>query len=73
MTQTLNLYLTRAEEAAAEARLATLDNVRERCLRAESAWREMADRQARVEKLRRERDAKAGADAGAEARAADPA
>lgn len=56
MSQTLELYLARAEEAATEAKVATLDNVRERCLRSEAAWREMADRQIRIEQLRREKE-----------------
>ena len=55
MSQTLELYLARADEAASEAKVATLDNVRDRCLRSEAAWREMADRQNRIERLRRER------------------
>ena len=32
------LYRLRAEQARAEADQATLENVRERCLRAEAAW-----------------------------------
>jgi hypothetical protein len=55
MSQTLDLYLARADEAASEAKVATLDNVRDRCLRSEAAWREMADRQNRIERLRREK------------------
>ena len=46
------LYLLRAEQAHAEAEQATLDNVRERCLRAEAAWMEMASRAERTEKMR---------------------
>ena len=37
-------YLARAEQARAEADAATLENVRERCLRSETAWLEMAFR-----------------------------
>ncbi|MDB5726542.1 MAG: hypothetical protein JWQ16_3296 [Novosphingobium sp.] len=55
MSQTLDLYLARADEAATEARQATLDNVRDRCLRSEAAWRDMADRQTRIERLRQEK------------------
>ena len=33
-----DVYLLRAEQARAEADEATLENVRERCLRAEAAW-----------------------------------
>ena len=46
------LFLARAEEARAEAEAATLDNVRERCLRSEAAWRHMADRAERTEQMR---------------------
>ena len=46
------LYRLRAEQARAEAEQATLANVRERCLRAEAAWMEMADRADRTEKMR---------------------
>lgn len=46
------VYLLRAEEARAQAQEATLENVRERCLRAEAAWMEMADRAERTEKMR---------------------
>ena len=48
----LDAYLTRAEEARAQADAATLENVRERCLRSEAAWREMADRVTLTEKMR---------------------
>jgi hypothetical protein len=47
-----NLYRQRAEEARSEASEATLDNVRDRCLRAEAAWIAMADRAERAEKRR---------------------
>ena len=46
------VYLIRAEQARSEADEATLDNVRERCLRAEAAWMEMAARADRTEKMR---------------------
>lgn len=55
MSQMLELYLSRAEEAAEEAKQAVLDNVRDRCLRSESAWRDMAERQRMIEKLRQEK------------------
>lgn len=42
-----------AAEAAAEA--ATLDNVRERCLRSAAAWHEMAARIERTDRMRAER------------------
>jgi hypothetical protein len=45
-------YLARAAEAHAQAEEATLDNVRERCLRSEAAWTAMAARAERNEKMR---------------------
>ncbi len=52
MSQNFEFYNTRANEAAAEAAKATLDNVRERALRSETAWREMADRAKQMEQER---------------------
>ena len=49
-------YLHRAEAARAEADEATLANVRERCLRAEAAWMEMAARAERTETMRAMRE-----------------
>jgi hypothetical protein len=46
------IYLARAAEARNAADAATLDNVRERCLRSEEAWMLMADRAERTEKMR---------------------
>lgn len=48
----LDTYLKRAEQALADANAATLENVRQRCLRAEAAWRAMADKAERSEKMR---------------------
>jgi hypothetical protein len=45
-------YLARAAQARAEADAATLDNVRDRCLRSEAAWSEMAARAKRTEEMR---------------------
>jgi hypothetical protein len=45
-------YLARAAEARADADAATLDNVRDRCLRSEAAWNEMAARAERTERMR---------------------
>ena len=45
-------FPARAAEAREQASAATLDNVRERCLRSEEAWMSMADRAARTEKMR---------------------
>ena len=53
MSQSVEFYTERAEEAAAEARAAQLDNVRDRALRSEAAWRQMAERLLRVEEQRR--------------------
>ena len=48
----LDAFLARADEARVQAELATLDNLRERCLRSEAAWREMAARIEHTEKMR---------------------
>lgn len=41
-----------ADAAAQEARDASLDNVRERALRSEAAWRVMANRQTAIDEAR---------------------
>lgn len=60
MSQTYDFYDARAREAAVEASQATLDNVRERNLRAEKTWRGLANQARRVADERakavRERD-----------------
>jgi hypothetical protein len=43
MAQTYEFYSERADEAAALAEKATLDNVRERELRSEKTWRGLAE------------------------------
>lgn len=53
-----NLYRARAEQCRAEADAATLENVRERCLRAESAWIAMAERGERTDAMRLSREPK---------------
>ena len=58
MSQQLDFYLARAAEARSDADGATLDNVRDRCLRAATAWDNMAARAARSEKMRAEAEAK---------------
>lgn len=72
MSQNYEFYNARAEEAAAEAAKATLENVRERALRSETAWRDMADRAlqmeqerevVRIEREKRQAEAAAMADA----------
>ena len=52
MSSMKEFYLTRAAEARRDAEAATLQNVRDRCLRAEAAWADMADRATRTDKLR---------------------
>ena len=70
MSQTFEFYDARANEAAAEADAATLDNVRERNLRAEKTWRALATQAQKVmvdrykaEAVRAERRAAEAADA----------
>ncbi len=59
-------YLARAAEAKAAAEAATLDNVRDRCLRSEAAWSAMAARAARTERMRADQLAKKAAEAAAD-------
>ncbi len=67
-------FFARAAEARADADAATLDNVRDRCLRAEAAWTAMAERAARNETMRATLLAKKAADpADAAAEAAEAA
>ncbi|HEX4737515.1 MAG TPA: hypothetical protein VH331_08135 [Allosphingosinicella sp.] len=47
-----DFYEARAAEARRDAEAATLDNVRDRCLRAASAWEAMAARAHRGDTLR---------------------
>ena len=54
MAQTFEFYNARAEEAAARAEEATLDNVKSRELRAEKSWRGLAE-QARKSVIAREK------------------
>jgi hypothetical protein len=61
MSTSLEFYLARATEARAEAAKATLANVRERNLRAATAWGAMADRAARIEQQRADQEAKKAA------------
>ena len=48
----LDFFLARAAQARAEGEEATLDHVRERCLRSEAAWTALADRAERSEQLK---------------------
>jgi hypothetical protein len=54
----LDFYRERAAAARREADAAGLQNVRERCLRAATAWDEMASRAARTEKMRADAEAR---------------
>ena len=56
MSVTSEFYFARATESAQAARDASLDNVKERCLRAEKAWLAMATRLVDAENRKR-RDA----------------
>ena len=58
MNQSFSFFDERAREAAKEARAAKLDNVRDRALRSEAAWREMANRAKSMEKDRAQAAAK---------------
>lgn len=52
MSVSSDFYLARANECAKEAEAAQLDNVRDRALRSEAAWRSMADRLIRSDVMR---------------------
>ena len=54
MSTQLQFYVARAEQARADADAATLDIVRERCLRSEAAWNLLAERAAKTEEKRAE-------------------
>ena len=56
MSQSFEFYDARAQEAANEAAAATLENVRERNLRAEKTWRALADQALRVKADREKAD-----------------
>jgi hypothetical protein len=63
----LEFLRARAAQAHADADAATLDHVRERCLRSEAAWVALADRAERGERMREEevrRKAQAGLTSG---------
>ena len=57
----LDFYRERAAAARREADAASLQNVRDRCLRAALAWDEMADRAARTEQMRADTEARKAA------------
>ena len=52
-----DFYVARAAEARADAEAATLDNVRDRCLRAAAAWDAMAARAHRSDVFRAKQEA----------------
>jgi len=54
---TREFYEARAAECARDAAAATLDNVRDRALRSQAAWLEMAGRIARTDALRAKTEA----------------
>lgn len=56
MSVTTDFYRDRARQAHADAEGATLDNVRDRALRAEAAWAAIAERAERTQKLRTARE-----------------
>jgi len=56
MADLLNLYRDNAARAQADADAATLDNVRERNLRAAAAWEQMAERIERTDRARAARE-----------------
>jgi hypothetical protein len=59
----LEFFRARAAQAHADAEAATLDHVRERCLRSEAAWSALAHKAERSERLREE-ESKRKAEAG---------
>ncbi|XUU61115.1 hypothetical protein ACRAQ6_02260 [Erythrobacter sp. HA6-11] len=67
MKQTFEFYDARAREAAQEAKEATLENVKERNLRAEKTWRGLANQARKVvidrAKAEREREERRHAEA----------
>ncbi len=65
MADNPDFYRARAAEERRNLEAATLDNVRDRCRRAEAAWEAMASRAERTQTLRDARET-AAADARAE-------
>lgn len=57
MSITYEFATERADEAARQAQAALLDNVRDRALRSEAAWRSMADQAFKTTEARRKREA----------------
>lgn len=69
MATHLQFYLDRAAEARSDAEAATLDNVRERCLRSAVAWEKMAARTAWTDAAREKHEKEKALAAAAAARA----
>ena len=65
MSSNREFYSERAAAARRDADAASLDNVRDRCLRAAAAWDAMAARAARTERGRAETEARKAAEAAA--------
>jgi len=67
MALTYDFLIARADEAAAEADSAALENVRRRAQRSEAAWRDMARRARKTERdrenARRDREVRIAAEA----------
>jgi hypothetical protein len=61
MTVQSDFYRARATEARADADKASLQNVRDRCLRAAAAWDDMADRASRTARMRERQEAEKAA------------
>jgi hypothetical protein len=55
MSRDSEFFRANAAEASAQADAATLDNVRDRCLRSAAAWSAMAERSERIEQARNAR------------------
>lgn len=73
MAATFEFYDARAKEAAAAAKEATLENVRERNLRAEKTWRGLAEqtRKASLDRAKQETEKAARREAEAQAEAGE--
>lgn len=65
MSTSHQFYADRAAEMRRDAAAASLDNVRDRCLRAAAAWDAMASRALRTERSRSEHEARKAAEAAA--------
>jgi hypothetical protein len=61
MSTHYQFYRERASEARRDAGQTSLQNVRDRCLRAAAAWEQMAARVERTDRMRAEAEAKKAA------------